>query len=130
VAGYSTLENGDYHPFLWSHGHMTDLGSLGGAFSLSVALNEHGQVAGYSGIPSGSFHAFRWSQGQMTDLGTLGGRTVKVPGSTAAAKWLVYRTLARAPSTRSSGVPTERACPDLSISARRFRMRLSGTGHR
>jgi probable HAF family extracellular repeat protein len=56
------------------YGAPTDLGTLGGASSAAVAINEVGQVAGYSKISTGDQHAFRWdSGGGMVDLGTLGG---------------------------------------------------------
>ena len=84
-------ENGDSDPFsgnpethavLWSHGTMTDLGTLGGASSLGIGVNDQGQVAGFgqNAIPDPfSFlggtqtRAFLWHGGEMHDLGTLGG---------------------------------------------------------
>jgi probable HAF family extracellular repeat protein len=53
---------------------VVDLGTLGGATSKAVALNEVGQVAGDAATSDGATHAFRWARGHMTDLGTLGGR--------------------------------------------------------
>ena len=74
---------------------ITDLGSLGGGYTVGLAINNNGQVTGYSSIaktiPTGGCcgncyggghripctthptHAFVWSNGTMTDLGTLGG---------------------------------------------------------
>jgi probable HAF family extracellular repeat protein len=74
---------------------ITDLGSLGGGYTVGLAINDNGQVTGYSSIaktiPTGGCcgncyggghripctthptHAFVWSNGTMTDLGTLGG---------------------------------------------------------
>jgi probable HAF family extracellular repeat protein len=61
-------------PFLWEHGHMINLGSLGGHMGQVVALNNLGQVAGFSTLSDDSaVHPFLWSRGTMTDLGTLGG---------------------------------------------------------
>jgi probable HAF family extracellular repeat protein len=74
---------------------ITDLGSLGGGYTVGLAINNNGQVTGYSSIAktiptSGCCgncygggpripctthptHAFVWSNGTMTGLGTLGG---------------------------------------------------------
>ncbi|MHA6203481.1 hypothetical protein ACXU4B_03540 [Dyella soli] len=83
VTGVPTI-----HPFLWDHGKMQDLGSLGGTqaypgplyipggsdTSGGVVLNGDGDVAGTSMmVGDTSWHAFRWSHGIMKDLGTLGG---------------------------------------------------------
>src|SRR3954471_5850066 len=50
---------------------ITDLGTLGGTFSIATGVNDVGQVVGYSATADGVTHAFLWQSGTMTDLGSL-----------------------------------------------------------
>src|SRR5207253_1123238 len=53
---------------------MTDLATVGGAFSDAADINASGQVVGYESDPnSGYVHAVLWQDGAKIDLGTLGG---------------------------------------------------------
>jgi probable HAF family extracellular repeat protein len=53
---------------------VTDLGTLGGTFSVAGGINNRGWVDGYSTLAGDqSQHAFLWRNDAMTDLGTLGG---------------------------------------------------------
>jgi probable HAF family extracellular repeat protein len=47
---------------------MTDLGTLGGGYSVAFGINARGQVAGMSRIGSGERHAFLWQNGRIRDL--------------------------------------------------------------
>jgi probable HAF family extracellular repeat protein len=70
VVGTSDVLNGTaMHGFVWRNGVMTDVGTLGGRFSVADAVNDRGQVVGRSETASGQWHAFLWQDGTMTDLG-------------------------------------------------------------
>jgi probable HAF family extracellular repeat protein len=82
VVGTSSVAGGGAHAFEYSSGKLTDLGTLGGAvtltgrspgYSSASAINNVGQVVGKSSTSSGQEHAFLYSGGVMKDLGTLGG---------------------------------------------------------
>jgi len=66
--------------FKWtSGGGIVSLGTLGGAYSSAIAINNNGDIAGTSNTVSGDQHAFIIPNGgSMTDIGTLGG-SVAVP---------------------------------------------------
>jgi probable HAF family extracellular repeat protein len=66
-------------PFVWDHGRMIDLGTLGGTVGGpgaqgSILVNNRGQVIGTSNLAGDvATHPFLWDRGVLTDLGTLGG---------------------------------------------------------
>src|SRR5215469_14239308 len=67
--------------FLWEHGTMKDLGTLGGSDTWPVYVNNRGQVAGFSYTsdsidPNTGFPpvgVFLWENGKMTNIGDFGG---------------------------------------------------------
>lgn len=70
--------------FLWTNGVITDLGTLGGAWSTALAINNLAQIVGRTEMGSQRgkrvYHAFLWTAaGGMSDLGFLPG------GSSATA---------------------------------------------
>lgn len=75
VTGSIAVEVGAWsnrdEAFLYDHGQMTALGTLGGTHSEGFALNDRGQVTGTSSTASQQDwdgHAFLYSDGVMTDL--------------------------------------------------------------
>jgi probable HAF family extracellular repeat protein len=75
----STAPNADtgiptFDPFLWNHGRMIDLGTLGGTNGFAQCANSRREIIGMSNLAGDAiFHAFLWRNGRMEDLGTLGG---------------------------------------------------------
>lgn len=72
-------------PFLWQHGVMRELDTLGGPDGAAYLINEWGQIVGQFSLnstpnPTTGFptvHSILWEpNGKPVDLGTLGGTTV------------------------------------------------------
>ena len=74
VVGHSELTNdATFHGFLWTRATgMQDLGTLPGDYaSLSLGINDRGEVVGASLDANFNPRAFVWENGVMTDLNTL-----------------------------------------------------------
>ena len=83
IVGWSYMDSGFQHAFIYSGGKMTDLGTLpGGLYSYATGINDKGQIVGYSDTASGEEHAFLYSYpaGTMKDLGTLDGDRSRATG--------------------------------------------------
>lgn len=67
---------------------INDLGTLGGAYSNGIAINEAGQVAGYSyKLGNAELHPFLWQSGAaIQDLNTLGGIHAMAVGINSAGQ--------------------------------------------
>ena len=83
VIGYADIANSPgctgvgcvHHAFLWKHGEMRDLGSIGSdPCSRAISINSRGQIVGATAAVCGSIltHGFLWENGgPAIDLNTL-----------------------------------------------------------
>ena len=56
--------------FLWDHGTLSDLGTLGADFAIAYWLNDDGEAVGGSATTGfQEFHATLWKDGRIKDLG-------------------------------------------------------------
>lgn len=67
IVGYRDTDRGS-RAFLWSRGRVRDLGTLGGATSFAIAVNDRGQVVGTSDDAAGQARTFLWTKGRMRQL--------------------------------------------------------------
>jgi probable HAF family extracellular repeat protein len=57
------------HAFYYNGISIADLGTLGGAESVAMAINTYSEIVGEADIADGKGHAFLFADGQMYDLG-------------------------------------------------------------
>lgn len=72
VCGTASIKNGGSHAFLYSNWVKTDLGTLGGSYSVGAGINNSGQVCGISYVSGTSEAPFIYANGTMTNLGISG----------------------------------------------------------
>lgn len=60
-----------YEAVVWRDGAQVRLGTLGGANSEAIGINEAGEVVGTADSADGAARAFLWREGRMIDLNTL-----------------------------------------------------------
>jgi probable HAF family extracellular repeat protein len=78
------------HAFLWGHGELTDLGTLGGDSSVAYSINDSGQAAGWAENAEGQVRACLWEENGAADLGTLGGSRSMAYAINAAGQIVGY----------------------------------------
>jgi probable HAF family extracellular repeat protein len=74
----SMASGGAYHGFVFGSGVLTDIGTLGGANSSAMAINDHGVVVGNAELAAGGSHGFVYSGGSLSALG--GGASMQAYG--------------------------------------------------
>jgi probable HAF family extracellular repeat protein len=76
------------HAFLFSDGHLADLGALGGQYAYAASINDHGQVVGNADRGDGLLRGFLYSGGTMTVLpgaGTVTAAGINDAGTVAGS---------------------------------------------
>ena len=62
------------------HYAITDLGTLGGPFSIAYDVTNSGRVVGTAAVAEGYHHAVYWENGVIHDVGSLGGLNAEAGG--------------------------------------------------
>jgi probable HAF family extracellular repeat protein len=103
---------------LWKHGHIQDLGTLGGhTFVVGIYVNDSGQVVGISdnAVPDPfsvfgigvQLRTFLWEDGEIKDIGTLGGPDA-LPGASCSGQprdVIVGASYTSSTPNASTGIP-------------------------
>ena len=67
ITGFSQAPDQSEHAFLYSHGSMTDLGTLGGNYSYGLAVNNRRARHRICAFSQFEAHAFLYRGGVMHD---------------------------------------------------------------
>jgi probable HAF family extracellular repeat protein len=123
LAGTMNL-TGDltWHSFLWDGGKLTDLGTLGGAITTAIGMNNSGHIVGRSDVtalcescPAGDqkqlHRPFFWKDGVITDVGVITGDNAGSAYSVNSSDQVVGR------STLCSKVNPDDSCEGASYHA-------------
>src|SRR3546814_1379854 len=70
-AGTSTTSSIPREAFIWENGAMTPLGTLGGARSAGLGVNDQGDVVGWANGPTGATLAMLRSEEHTSELQSL-----------------------------------------------------------
>ena len=73
IGWYGVSGRRGWHGFVWDSGTFTDLGTLGGANSFALRINEKTQIVGYTSTADKEFRGFLWEKGKMVALPPLEG---------------------------------------------------------
>src|SRR5437899_2069227 len=73
IVGVAQTPGGELRAVMWEEGAITDLGSLGGGYSVAYSVNARGMACGFSNLATGESRAALYADGEVVDLGTLGG---------------------------------------------------------
>jgi probable HAF family extracellular repeat protein len=71
AVGDGTTLTSQTHALRFANGNVTDLGTVGGNFSLAKSINASGQIVGISQNATNAYHAFIYDGGTMYDLNDL-----------------------------------------------------------
>jgi probable HAF family extracellular repeat protein len=74
---------------------ITDLGTLGGSFSIAYDVTSTGRVSGTAASPDGNHHPVYWQNGVIHDVGSLGGLNAEAAGRSPGGELAI---LAETPS--------------------------------